>query len=90
MFKQKHAITTTVATLLFGSTLALAPAWAGDGKDETEMPASEHQAETTRGASDDAEGAERREGERARGDMPASEHQEKAVDEVEKDESGGY
>lgn len=90
MFKQQHAIKTTIATMLFGSALTLSPAWAGDRDKETEMPASEHQAEATKGVTDKAEGAERSEGERSTGEMPASEHQEDVVEDADKDDSGAY
>lgn len=90
MFMHERAITTTIATLLFGGALALSPAWAGDRDKETEMPASEHQAEATEGVTRKAEGAERSEGERAAGEMPASEHQEDVVDNVDQGASGAY
>lgn len=87
MFMHKHAITTTIATLLFGGALTLSPAWAGDRDKETEMPASEHQAEVTKGVTDKAEGAEQSEGERSRGEMAASQHQEEVIDELFQDGS---
>ncbi|MDT0633695.1 hypothetical protein [Spectribacter hydrogenoxidans] len=90
MSMHKHPITTTIATLLFGGALTLSPAWAGDRDKQTEMPASEHQAEATKGVTDKAEGAERSEGERSTDEMPASEHQEDVVEDTEKDDSGAY
>ncbi len=82
MFKQTHAITTTIATLLFGSALTLSPAWAGDRDKTTEMPASEHQARVTEGVATDAEGAERVEGERSTDGRATSPHQEEVIEDV--------
>lgn len=82
MFMRKHAITTTIATLLFGGALTLGPAWAGSEANHAEMPASEHQAGVIEGVATDAEGAERGEGERSADGRATSPHQEAVTEEV--------